>query len=114
MKKKTARERVRLVEERLKRFRTLKLDPAEVRASREFHLAHWMKVAEAAIRDEHRKLFYEGLSANVEKTVAGYPEDRLPPALQKAILRDLAFMEGHLAAFRDALLALDKLRSTQR
>lgn len=113
MKKKTPRERARLVEERLRRFRTLRLNAAEVKASREFHLTHWLAVAEAAIRADHRELFYRGLAANVENAVANYPEDRLPPSLQRAVLRDLAFMEGHLAAFRDMMRLIERLRSTQ-
>lgn len=114
MKNKTTRNRTRLVEARLKRFRSLRLDPAEIRASRDFHKAHWLNVAEAAIRAEHRELFYRGLSANVEEAVAGYPEDRIPPALQKAVLRDLAFMEGHLQAFREVLQTLEGFRAIQR
>lgn len=110
MENKTARERTRLVEHRLKRFRSLKLDPAEIRASRDFHMAHWLKVAEDAVRSEHREMYYKGLSVNVEEALASYPDDRIPPALQKAVLRDLAFMEGHLQAFRETLDALARLQ----
>ncbi len=106
MDKEAAGVRARRVEERLKLFRSLRLDRAEVRASRDFHLQHFLKVAEAAVRREHRELYYEGLSRNVEETVAGYPDDHLPPAIQKAVLRDLAFMEGHLQALRDVLKIL--------
>lgn len=98
----------------MQRFRTLRLDPGEVRKSRDFHLAHWINVAEAAIRAEHRELYYRGLSPNVEEAVADYPEERIPPALQKAVLRDLAFMEGHLQAFREMLRTLDRNRDGQR
>jgi hypothetical protein len=108
MEEKSATERTRLVEERLKKFRSLRLDSAEVNASREFHIRHFLKVAEAAIRAEHSQLYYQGLSPNVEETVAGYPEDQLPPAMQKAVLRDLAFMEGHLQALRDVLKTLER------
>ncbi|HWQ52346.1 MAG TPA: hypothetical protein VN442_01590 [Bryobacteraceae bacterium] len=114
MENKTARERTRLVEDRLKRFRSLKLDPAEIQASRKFHLAHWLTVAEDAVRREHREMYYNGLSANLEEALASYPDSRIPPALQKAVLRDLAFMEGHLQAFRETLDALARLRQDQR
>lgn len=113
MEKKASRERVRVVEERLKRFRNLCLNPEEVKASRDFHLTHWLDVAEAAIRADHRELFYNGLAKNVENAVADYPEDRLPRGLQKAVLRDLAFMEGHLAAFREIIRMIERLRSAQ-
>jgi hypothetical protein len=113
MKKQSPRERAKRVEDRLKRFRSLRLDPAEVKASREYHLKHWLSVAEDAIRADHRELFYRGLTANVENAVANYPEDRLPPALQRAVLRDLAFMEGHLEAFRDILRLIERLRADQ-
>jgi hypothetical protein len=102
-----SRSRARRVEERLGRFRSLCLDPAQVRASREFHLRHWLEVAQAAIRADHRELFYGGLSPNVESTIADYPDDQLAPAAQTAVLRDLAFMEGHLEAFRDVLKLLE-------
>jgi hypothetical protein len=92
MEEKSASERTRLVEERLRKFRSLRLDCAEVRASRDFHIRHFLKIAEAAIRADHSELYYHGLSANVQETVAGYPDENLPPAMQKTILRDLAFM----------------------
>jgi hypothetical protein len=101
-----SRNRARLVEQRLRRFRSLRLDPAEVCASRDFHLRHWLQVAEAAVRTDHRELFYRGLAENVESTVADYPDDRLTPAMQKTVLRDLAFMEGHLEALRHVLKLL--------
>jgi len=106
----TTRDRTARVEERLKLFRNLRLGPAEIRASRDFHLAHWLELAEAAIRKDHAELYYAGLSPNVEETVAGYPDDRLPPAMQKTVLRDLAFMEGHLQALREVLELLRRAR----
>jgi hypothetical protein len=102
----TTPDRTRLVEDRLKQFRSLRLDRAEIRASRAFHVRHWLAVAEAAVCQDHRQLYYGGLSPSVESTVADYPDEQLPPAMQKTVLRDLAFMEGHLQALRDVLKAL--------
>jgi hypothetical protein len=110
MKEPTARTRKRLVEGRLKRFATLTLDAGKVRASRDFHIEHWLELAEAAIRANHRELFYEGLSPNVEEAVAGHPEQDLPPDLQASVLEDLAFMQGHLEAFREVLQMLSRAR----
>lgn len=109
---KTRRSRTRAekVEHRLRRFASLRLDPAEVRASREFHLLHWLRIAEISVRQDHRELFYRGLSPSVEGVVADYPEDDLPTELQAAVLRDLAFLEGHLQAYRDVLRLLRALR----
>jgi hypothetical protein len=44
----------------------------------------------------------------VEDTLADYPEDELPLELQAAVLRDIAFMEGHLQAYREVLHLLEK------
>lgn len=109
----TTPDRTRLVEDRLKRFRSLRLDRAEIQASRAFHLRHWLAVAEAAVRKDHRELYYGGLSPSVESTVADYPDELLPPAMQKTVLRDLAFMEGHLQALRDVLKALGEAAPDQ-
>ncbi len=110
MKDPTARMRVHLVEDRLKRFATLQLDPGKVRASRDFHIEHWLELAEAAIRADHRELFYEGLARNVEDAVALHPAQDLPADLQSAVLEDLAFMQGHLEGFREVLKMLARAR----
>lgn len=102
----TDRTRNGVVERRLARFASLRLDPAEVQASRDFHFQHWLKVAEAAIRKDHRELYYGALTPNLQALVADYPDDKLPPEVQETILKDLAFMEGHLAALRKILALL--------
>jgi hypothetical protein len=94
-------------EHRLKLF-SEKLDPEAVRASREFHVRHWLSLAKDAIQRDHVTAYYQGLQQNVESAIAEHPEDRLPPDLQRAILADLAFMEGHLQAFREVIKLLDE------
>ncbi len=103
-----ARARTEKAEQRLRRFANRRLDPDEVRASRDFHLRHWMAVAQTAIQRDHRELYYEALSPAVEAALADYPEDELPLELQAAVLRDLAFMEGHLEAYREVLRLLEQ------
>ena len=103
-----ARARAEKAEQRFRRFATRRLDPDEIRASREFHLRHWMAVAQAAIQRDHRELYYTALSPAVEATLADYPQDELPLELQAAVLRDMAFMEGHLQAYREVLRLLEK------
>ena len=103
-----ARARTETAERRLRRFQTRRLDPDEVRASRDFHLRHWMALAQSAIQRDHRELFYSALSPGLEASLADYPDDEIPPELQAAVLRDMAFMEGHLQAFREVLRLLDE------
>lgn len=89
-----------LVEHRLRKF-TEELDPTAVQSSREFHLRHWLALAEQAVQRDHGATFYGGLQRSVEDMVAEHPSDEFPPELQRAVLADLAFMEGHLQAFRE-------------
>ena len=103
-----ARARVEKAEQRFRCFATRRLDPDEVRASRDFHLRHWMAVAQTAIQQDHRELYYAALSPAVESTLADHPHDDLPLELQAAVLRDMAFMEGHLQAYREVLRLLEE------
>jgi hypothetical protein len=99
-----------LVEHRLGKF-TEKADPAVVEASRRFHLRHWLAHAEQAIRREHREAFYGGLQPNLENLVSEHPGDTFPPELQRAIMDDLAFMEGHLEAFHEVMRLFQDARN---
>jgi hypothetical protein len=94
------------VERRIKRF-TERMDPEAVRASRDFHLRHWLAMAKEAIERDHAAAYYGGLQPNVEAAVAEHPGDDLPTDLQRAVMADLAFMEGHLEAFREILRRLE-------
>jgi hypothetical protein len=94
-----------LVNHRLKNF-SESVDPAAVEASRQFHLRHWLHLAAGAVQKDHCEAFYRGLEPNLESAVAEYPGDALPADLQRAVLADLAFMEGHLAAFREIMQVL--------
>jgi hypothetical protein len=103
-----ARARAEKAERRFRGFATRRLDPDEVRASRDFHLRHWMAVAQTAIQRDHRELYYGALSPAVEAALADHPQEELPAELQAAVLRDMAFMEGHLQAYREVLRLLEK------
>ena len=94
-----------LVDHRLKKF-SEGINPAVVAASRQFHLRHWLELAGQSIQREHSAAFYRGLQPNLESVVAEHPDDDFPPELQRAILDDLAFMEGHLQAFREVMALL--------
>ncbi len=94
-----------LAEQKLSTFASLELNAAEVRASRDFHVRHWLRLAEAAIQEDHRESLYGALAPAVETTLAESGEP-VAPELQRAILSDLAFMEGHVQAFRLILAAL--------
>jgi hypothetical protein len=78
-------------------------DPVRVRSSRNFHFKHWLGMASAAIRDDHRQMLYGWLEPNLQATIAGYPEGELPPEVRETLLQDVAYIEGHLQAYRDIL-----------
>jgi hypothetical protein len=99
-----------LVEHRLGAFREA-VNPEVVEASRQFHLRHWLELAGGLIQREHRDAFYRGLQPNLENLVAEHPGDDFPPELQRAILDDLAFMEGHLQAFRQVMQLLNEAQT---
>jgi hypothetical protein len=101
------------VERRLKRF-AQRPDAGAVRASRDFHLRHWADLAERMIRAEHAQTYYRGLLPNVESAIAEHPDDDLPEDLQRTVMADLAFMEGHLQAFREMLRVLHEARPDGR
>lgn len=88
----------------------MKLDRAEIKASHDFHVQHFLNIAEAAIRNHHREMYYGALTTNVEDVVGHYPAEQLPAELQEAVLKDMAFMEGHLEAFGEVLRAIEELK----
>lgn len=109
----TPPDRAETAERRLKTFYDpdkRPLDRAEIRASRDFHLQHWLRLAEAAIQNDHRSSFYEDLAPGLESLLADYPDDRLPPERQEAVMKDLAFLEGHLQAYRIVNDILERAR----
>lgn len=110
------RARLSRAEHRLKKFYqpgSNQLDPQQVRASRDFHVEHWLRMAETMIRKDHQAYYYGGLSSNLETTLAEYPADEIPPDLQQVILRDLAFLEGHVEAFRYVSKILRQARAVR-
>src|SRR3989442_15234905 len=107
------RTRLRIVERRLKSFydpKKQELERRQVEASRDFHMEHWLSLAEAVIQRDHQKFFYGALSPNLKATIADYPSDDFPPEMQQTILKDLAFMEGHVEAFRQVSRILKEAR----
>ncbi len=85
------------------------VDPEEIRRSREFHVRHWIEMAKNVIRNDHRESIYRDLSPELEGSIKQYMSGGASPDLQAAILRDLAFMEGHVQAYRLILEALDRI-----
>jgi hypothetical protein len=99
-----------LVDYRLRKFCEA-VNPEVVEASREFHLRHWLELARQLVQREHREAFYRGLQPNLENLVVEHPGDDFPPELQRAILDDLAFMEGHLQAYRELMQLLNEAQT---
>lgn len=113
---KSDEQRARLIraERRLKTFYqpgSNQLDTGQVAASRDFHIEHWLRMAETMIRKDHQAAYYGGLSSNLEATLADYPGEAIPLDLQQVILRDLAFLEGHVEAFRYVHRVLQRARA---
>lgn len=76
------------------------LDTREVAASRDYHIRHWIELAERVIMQDHNASFHgeNGMAENVRATLADYPSDEIPPELQQALLKDVAFMKGQVEA----------------
>lgn len=104
--------RAKLVDARLKAFyRPSLLDRGEVEASRNFHIEHWIRMAQSAIQADHRQSFYGNLTPSLEQTVLDSPGTEIPPDLQRVLIKDLAFMEGHVQAFRMLMDLLEEARN---
>lgn len=108
------RARLNRAERRLKKFYqpgSKQLDAGQIESSRDFHIEHWLRMAETMIRKDHQASYYGGLTSNLEATLADHPGDDIPIDLQQVILRDLAFLEGHVEAFRYVNRVLQQARS---
>jgi len=104
--------RAKLVDARLKAFyHPGLLDEAEVEASKNFHIEHWIRMAESAIQTDHRQSLYGNLTPTLEQTVLDCPSNEIPPDLQRVLVKDLAFMEGHVRAFRLLMEILEEARN---
>lgn len=85
-------------------------DPAEVAASRRFHINYWLGLAESAIAKDHRATCYGSLTANIKEILAGISDPLTVDRETVATLRhDLAFLEGHIQAYREIIDALRNL-----
>jgi hypothetical protein len=90
-------------------------DPDEIAASRRFHLDYWLGLAESAIAEDHRMTCYGSLTPNIGELLAGIPDPFAADTATIATLRhDLAFLEGHIRAYRDVVAALRKLAEAER
>jgi hypothetical protein len=90
-------------------------DPGEVEASRNFHIEYWLGLAESAIAADHRQTCYGSLTPDIREQL----EDIANPlsadkATVAALRRDLAFLEGHVRAYRDVIQALRDLAAARR
>ena len=82
-------------------------DQAEVEASRAFHVEYWLGLAEAAIAGDHRQSCYGSLTPNIRSLIESIPNPLGADQETIALLRkDLAFLEGHVKAYRQIVEAL--------
>jgi hypothetical protein len=82
-------------------------DAAEVEASRAFHIEHWLRIAESAIAGDHRNSCYASLTPNIRGLIESIPNPLNADQETIALLRrELAFLEGHVTAYRQILEAL--------
>jgi hypothetical protein len=82
-------------------------DAAEVEASRAFHIEYWLRMAESAIAGDHRKSCYDSLTPNIRSLIETIPNPLSADRETIALLRkELAFLEGHVTAYRQIVEAL--------
>jgi hypothetical protein len=90
-------------------------DAAEVEASRNFHIEYWLGLAESAIADDHRQACYGSITPDIRAQLESIAS---PLSVEKervaALRRDLAFLEGHVRAYRDVVQALRELAGARR
>lgn len=88
-------------------------DAADVEASRAFHIEYWLGLAESAIAGDHRQSCYGGLTPNLRSLIESISN---PLSADKETLatirRDLAFLEGHVKAYRQIVEALRGIASS--
>ena len=82
-------------------------DKAHVEASRAFHIEYWLGLAESAIAGDHRQSCYGSLTPNIRSLIESIPNPLEADQETIALLRkDLAFLEGHVTAYRQIVEAL--------
>jgi hypothetical protein len=82
-------------------------DEAEVEASRAFHIEYWLGVAKSAIAGDHRQSCYGSLTPNIRGLIESISDPLRADEETIALLRkDLAFLEGHVKAYRQIVEAL--------
>jgi hypothetical protein len=82
-------------------------EPAEVEASRTFHIKYWLSLAESAIAGDHRESCYGSLTPNIRSLIESIPNPlRADPETIALLRKDLAFLEGHVRAYRQIVEAL--------
>jgi hypothetical protein len=82
-------------------------DEAEVEASRAFHIEYWLGLAESAIAGDHGQSCYGSLTPNIRSLIESIPNPLCADPETIALLRkDLAFLEGHVKAYRQIVEAL--------
>lgn len=82
-------------------------DVAEVEASRAFHIEYWLRMAETAIAGDHRKSCYDSLTPNIRSLIESIPTPVSADRETITLLRkELAFLEGHVKAYRQIVEAL--------
>ena len=90
-------------------------DPAEVEASRNFHVEYWLGLAESAIASDHRQSCYGSITPDIRAQLEGIPNPlRADQEMVAALRRDLAFLEGHVRAYQDVIRALREMAAARR
>ena len=83
---------------------------AEIEASRVFHIEYWLRLAESAIARDHRESCYGSLTPNIRSLIESIPDPlHAGPETITLLRKDLAFLEGHVKAYRQIVEALRAL-----
>jgi hypothetical protein len=90
-------------------------DPGEVEASRNFHIEYWLGLAESAIAGDHRQTCYGSITPDIRAQLEGIANPlSADQETIAALRRDLAFLEGHVQAYRDVIRALREMAVARR
>ena len=90
-------------------------DPAEIEASRRFHIQYWLGLAELAIARDHRQSCYGSLATNIRELLSSVDDPfTAEPEIVASIRHDLAFLEGNVQAYREIIRALRKVLEEYR
>lgn len=80
---------------------------ADVEASRAFHIRYWLGLAESVIAGDHRQSCYGSLTPNIRSLIESIPNALGADRETIELLRkDLAFLEGHVKAYRQIVETL--------